>query len=106
MATTPAVVYDDIYYDDLEKFLEKYDDYNLPHDHEVEDITAPDFNIASQVFLTLTIVLGCAAFTILLTAFSAKTRAVSVSWYVYSLALETVIQALVFTPFSHSGKYM
>ena len=103
MPKTTTPVYDDAYYDDLVKFLEKYDDYNLPHDY-VEEIPTPDFDIASQVFLTLTIILGCAALVPLLTAFSAKTRTVSVSWYMYSLALETVIQTLVFTPFAHSSK--
>lgn len=102
---TETPVYDDVYYDEFVKFLEKYDDYNLPQSDYIEDIPAPDFDVASQVFITLTIVFGCAAFIILLTAISAKTRTVSVSWYMYSLALETVIQTLVFTPLAHSKSF-
>ena len=101
--TTP--LYDADYYEELMTFLDKYDDYNLPH-NDVETITAPSIDTAAQVLLTMTIILGCAALIILLSALSEKTRAVSATWYVYILALEAVIQALVFTPAANSSKYI
>ena len=96
-------LYDEEYYKELYKFLEQYDDYNIP-DIEIDTVfTSTNLLIAQNVMLALSVVIGFLALVVFSTVLSEKARSVSASWYIYSLALETVILSLVFTPLVHTS---
>lgn len=101
--TTP--LYDEEYYKELFSFLEQYNDDYFPEVEAKTEFTHPALDITSKVMITMNIVLGCLSLVIFLTVFSSKARSASASWYVYSLALETVILSLIFTPTAHSESF-
>ena len=105
---TSTPLYDDDYYIELQKFLEQYNDYDFSitygqDDQSIGIVTSDHLDIAQMVMLILSVIIGVLVLVVFCTVFSGKARAVSASWYSYSLALETIILALIFTPIVHAS---